>query len=145
MLFNYYEANGCNCDLLTWHKKNPCPACANRYISDTEYCVYARSKGVRLFGRSNTKHKYWITNTNKADKRKYQHPTIKPLHIIENLVFNSSKEGEVILDPYMGTGTTGVACRNLNREFIGIEINEQWFNIAQQRLNEPKQMEINYD
>ena len=62
--------------------------------------------------------------------------------IIRNFIINSSNKGDVILDPFMGSGTTCVAAKELEREFIGIEIDEQWFNIAHQRLNEPKQMEI---
>lgn len=64
------------------------------------------------------------------DKKKWKHPTIKPLNIIENLIINSSQEGEVVLDCFMGSGTTGVACKNLNRKFIGMELNEEYYNIA---------------
>ncbi len=64
------------------------------------------------------------------------HPTIKPLSIITNLVENSSKENEVILDCFMGSGTTGVAVLNVgeNRKFIGIEISEKYFDIARVRI-----------
>ena len=50
------------------------------------------------------------------------------------LVENSSKEGEVVLDPFMGIGTTGIACKKLNRDFIGFEIDEYYFNIAKERI-----------
>ena len=52
------------------------------------------------------------------------------------IIRNSSKEGETVLDPFMGSGTTGVACGKLNRKFIGIEIAEDYFNMAKERINE---------
>lgn len=72
------------------------------------------------------------------DKKLYKHPTIKPLNIIENLVINSSNENDVVLDCFMGSGTTGVACKKLNRKFIGIEIDEKYFEIAKNRIEEVK-------
>ena len=72
---------------------------------------------------------------NLKDKNLYEHPTIKPLNIIENLIENSSKEGEVILDPFMGSGTTGVAARLHNRNFIGFELDKHFFEIAKSRIN----------
>lgn len=71
------------------------------------------------------------------DKRNgTQHPTQKPIKLIEYLVKTYTNENETILDNTMGSGTTGVACKNLNRNFIGIELDENYFNIAQKRINE---------
>ena len=72
---------------------------------------------------------------NVLDKKKYNHPTVKPLDIIENFVLNSSKEEDVVLDCYMGSGTTGVAALKNNRKFIGIEVNDSYFNTATNRIN----------
>lgn len=124
-----------NMDLLTWHKTNPVPTCSNKYLSDTEYILFFREKGVKIYGTYATKKKYYVTPTNKEDKKLYKHPTIKPLEIIENLIINSSQENDTILDCFMGSGTTGVACKKLNRNFIGIELDEKYFNIAKERIN----------
>lgn len=62
------------------------------------------------------------------------HPTQKPLALLEELVKTFSNEGEIILDNTMGSGTTGVACKNLNRNFIGIELDKEYFNIAKNRI-----------
>lgn len=63
-----------------------------------------------------------------------KHCTVKPISVMSWLVRLVSKEGDVILDPFMGSGTTGVACKMLGREFIGIELNEEYFNIATARI-----------
>jgi len=63
------------------------------------------------------------------------HPTVKPVALMEYLVKLVSREGQVVLDPFMGSGTTGMACKKLNRDFIGIEIDEEYFKIAQARID----------
>jgi len=65
-----------------------------------------------------------------------QHPTQKPVALCEYLIKTYTNENETVLDFTMGSGTTGVACKNLNRNFIGIELDETYFNIAKQRINE---------
>lgn len=131
---NYFESKNCFIDVLVWCKTNPVPTCNNKYLSDVEYCILAKEPGCKIYGTYETKHKYYITPTNKEDKKLYKHPTIKPLQIIKNLIINSSKENDVILDCFMGSGTTGVACKQLNRKFIGVEINKEYFNIAKERI-----------
>ena len=61
------------------------------------------------------------------------HPTVKPVHLMSWLVRLVSKEGDTVLDPFMGSGTTGVACRRLNRNFVGIELDPEYFRIAEVR------------
>lgn len=65
----------------------------------------------------------------------WKHPTIKPLNITEKIIRNSSKENNTVLDPFMGSGTTGVACINTNRDFIGIELDKKYYKIAEERIN----------
>lgn len=134
-ILQHYEEKDCNIDILTWHKDNVLPTANNTYLNDTEYCVFAREKGVKVFGEIKTKCKYYVTHTNTADKRKYKHPTIKPLKIIKNLIINSSNEEDIVLDCFSGSGTTCVAAKELNRKFIGIEINPEYHKISLDRLN----------
>lgn len=129
---NYFKKY--NAELLTWHKTNPVPTCNNKYLSDTEYLFHFREKGVPIHGSYHTKRKYYVTPTNKKDKELYNHPTVKPLQIIHNLIINSSKENDVVLDPFMGSGTVGVACIGTNRRFIGIEIDDNYFETAKNRI-----------
>lgn len=64
------------------------------------------------------------------------HPTQKPVALMEWIVKTYTNEGDVVIDFTMGSGTTGVACKNLNRDFIGVEINEEYFKIAKERIGE---------
>ena len=134
-IISYFENIHCNIDILTWHKTNPIPTINNTYANDTEYCIFARESGVKIYGNYNTKRKYYVTSANVEDKKKYIHPTIKPLEIIRNLVINSSKENDIILDCFCGSGTVCVACQETNRRYIGMEINKKYYEIAKDRLN----------
>ena len=62
------------------------------------------------------------------------HPTVKPIRLLSYLITLGSREKDLVLDPFMGSGTTGIACKLLNREFIGCEINKEYFGIAQKRI-----------
>jgi len=72
----------------------------------------------------------------KQSDGKYVHPTQKPVALFEYLIKTYTKENETVLDNCMGSGTTGVACVNLNRNFIGIEKDDKYFEIAEKRINE---------
>ena len=134
-IIDYFDDKGCNIDLLTWHKTNPIPTCNNTYLSDTEYCVMARESGCRIYGTVETKHKYYISQCNVSDKELYEHPTIKPLEFVKNHILNSTKENDVVLDCFIGSGTTAVACKELGRNYIGFELNPKYWQIAVDRLN----------
>lgn len=69
--------------------------------------------------------------TDKATK----HPTQKPVILMEYLIKTYTNEGDTVLDNCMGSGSTGVACINLNRKFIGMELKQEYFDIANERIN----------
>lgn len=125
----------CRYTIITWHKTNAPPTCNNHYMLDTEYCLYFCERGVKLRGTSATKRTYYVTPLNISDKQKFGHPTIKPLEIIQNFVLNSSVEEGIILDPFAGSGTTGVAAKNNDRQYILFEKDETRFKQAENRLN----------
>ena len=134
-LMKHYENLDCNVDLLVWVKSNPIPTANNKYLSDLEYCVFAREKGTPLFGSYETKSKAWLSPANTDDKSLYEHPTIKPLERIKQYIINSSSENDLIFDPFIGSGTTAVAAKELNRHYLGFEIDEKYFKIACDRVN----------
>ncbi len=138
-LLDYFvREKKCNWNIITWHKTNPIPACGNKYLTDTEYVLFFREKGVKIYGDYQTKFTYYLTPLNQKDKIKYNHPTIKPLNIIQNFIINSSKEGEIVLDPFMGSGTTAIACINTNRNYIGFEIDKGYYDIILERIKNHK-------
>ena len=101
------------------------------YVGDGSQ-VYGTHKRV-----SNVYTHYYPTNIQEfsnADQTKAYHPTQKPVPLFEYLIKTYTNEGELVLDNCMGSGTTGVACKNLNRKFIGIELDENYFNLAKERI-----------
>jgi len=79
----------------------------------------------------------WTTNITQSSEEQF-HPTQKPVSIVQRMVEASTKEGDVVFDPFMGSGTTGVAALGLSRKFIGIELDEKYFKIAEKRIMETK-------
>jgi site-specific DNA-methyltransferase (adenine-specific) len=132
----FVREKNCNYNILSWHKTNPVPACGNKYLTDTEFILFFREKGVKIFGSYETKKTWYATPLNQTDKKRYGHPTPKPVDILTNFIANSSQIGETVLDPFMGSGSTGVACVNTGRNFIGIELDPQYFATAKQRIEE---------
>lgn len=115
-------------NLLVWDKGN---AVVNRYYMNAFELVLMLRKGpAKNINEMGTSNLLRIPNIigNK------EHPTEKPIQLMEILINNSSKEGDIVIDPFMGVGATGIACKNLNRNFIGIEIDKKYFDIAKQRI-----------
>lgn len=137
-LLGFAIKNDLKYDILLWEKENPIPCCNNKYLNDKEYCIYIHKGAVPKFRDISYARTIFHAPLNTKDKSLYNHPTIKPLWMIETLILNSSLEGETILDPFMGTGTTGVAAIKNNRNFIGFELDKTYFNTAQQRINDFK-------
>ena len=77
---------------------------------------------------------FLVSKPNKAQKKENKHPTVKPLELIDHLVKLFSKEGSLVLDPFLGSGTTALSCKNNNRRYLGYEINKEYFEICKSRL-----------
>ena len=77
--------------------------------------------------------------TNFVNTKVTKHPTEKPVALFSWILNRFTKEGDTILDPFMGSGTTGVACVQTGRNFIGIEINKDYYDIAEKRITEAQQ------
>ncbi len=122
--------NGLSTRLCIWEKTNPSPMNGQHiWLSSIECCVFGKKRGATF--NEHCKGSVWRYSV----PRGKLHPTMKPLPLMEYLIETSSKEGDLVLDPCMGSGTTGVACINTNRRFIGIELNEEYYNKAVERLN----------
>jgi site-specific DNA-methyltransferase (adenine-specific) len=128
-------------DMLRWEKLNPMPRNRDRrYITDFEVAVWVTNKNAKwIFNRQDKNYqrcKFVGALTSKSEKTNAGHPTQKPIWLMENILQIHTNENNLILDPFMGSGTTGVACKNLNRDFIGIELDKKYFKIAEDRINE---------
>ena len=119
---------------IRWIKDNVPPTCNNKYLNDSEYCLFFREKGVKLYGDCNTKKTYYISHTNVIDKKKYNHPTPKPEDLIKRFIINSSVEGDLVLDTFSGSGTTAVVCKKLQRRCVAFENNKKYFLSSVERL-----------
>ncbi len=128
----------CKLEVVIWGKTNPIPLFSNKYMNDKEYCLYFRKDGYCKPKSYEDAKSIYISKANVEDKKKYQHPTIKPLELIRRLIRNSSKENDLVLDCFLGSGTTAVACVLENRKYIGFEINKKYFDIANKRILETK-------
>ena len=78
---------------------------------------------------------FYVSGTS-FEGKELGHPNAKPLEFVKRMVSNSSEKGGLVFDPFMGSGTTGVACKEIGRDFIGCEINPDYFKIANERINE---------
>lgn len=136
MYIDYFvNRQNCSFDIIIWNKTNATPLFCNKYLTDKEYCLYFRKGGYcnpQTYEDAKTVYSQPI---NIKDKDKFEHPTIKPINIIQTIIKNSSKPNDIILDCFAGSGTTLVACKELERHYLGFEINRNWCEVARNRLN----------
>ena len=115
-------------NIIIWNKGNSTP---NRYyLNAYEMILMLRKGGAKNINNMGTKNIINIKNI----RGKKTHPTEKPIELNKIFIENSSYENEIILDPFMGTGSCGIACKELNRNFIGIELDDKYFEIAKERI-----------
>lgn len=129
----YYKTVG------VWHKTNPMPRNMNlHFINSTECWLYFINEAATGTFNNNGKivHDYIETSVTPAsEKRHGKHPTQKPLKLINHFIKMLSNEGDIIIDPFMGSGSTAVGCELLCRKFIGIDLEKRYFDIAKKRVN----------
>lgn len=133
------EGAGMECkDKIIWEKTNPMPRNRDRrYISNCEMgSWYVMKKAKWTFNRQDEKYQKMIFRypSESGGGFKRFHPTQKNLDLIKEIILIHTNEKDTIFDPYMGSGTVGVACKKLNRNFYGVELKEKYFNIARERI-----------
>ena len=130
-------------DMIRWEKTNPMPRNRDRrYITDYECAVWVVKKGAKwTFNRQFESYQRpkFVHNV-VGGKEKTIHTTQKPLKLMEELLEIHTNESDVVLDAFVGSGTTAIACMNTNRNFIGFELDETYFNLANERIL--KHMEV---
>ena len=142
------ELERCNMvvkDVIKWIKTNPMPRNTNRrYVQDTEFAVWAvNSKAKWVFNKKNNTPylRAQFETPTVSGKERTSHPTQKSLRLMEEIISIHTNPDDIIIDPFMGSGTTGVACVQTGRNFIGIEIDPTYFAIAERRIKEAQLQE----
>lgn len=117
------------CNLLVWIKNNATPD--KFYMKRTEFILMLRKGRGHYINDIGTSNVFTYPNVlgNKL------HPTEKPVELMRDLIINSTNEGDIVLDPFMGSGSTCLACKQTGREYVGIEIEQKYYDIAVKRLN----------
>jgi len=127
-------------DTIVWRKTNPMPRNRDRrYITNIEMMqLYVKPGGKWVFNRQSLTYESSVIDcaVESGGAFKRYHPTQKPLKLLEHLIKVSSNKGDCILDPFMGGGSTGVACANTGRKFIGCEIDISYYETAKNRILE---------
>jgi site-specific DNA-methyltransferase (adenine-specific) len=121
-----------NFDLHVWHKTNAIPFTNNTWKNDIEYIVLGWSVKKHQKVNQHLKNKTYISSICTDDF----HPTAKPIQLMAKYVQVLTQQNEVVLDPFMGSGTTGVAAIQMGRKFIGIEREPKYFDIACKRIEQ---------
>ena len=101
------------------------------WLSSIENCVFARKKGAYFNIKERCKSAVWREPTEKYK----DHPTPKPIKLMERLIQASSRPEDIVLDPCMGSGSIGIAAKRCRRKFVGIEMDTDYYNITQERIN----------
>ncbi len=121
-----------------WHKTNPVPKFRKAgFLNSCEMIVCMWNKGHTWnFGKQSEMHNFFESSICMGPERLHypKHPTQKPIKLLKHLIKIASNEGDIVLDPFMGVGSTGIAAVNSGRKFIGIEIEKEYFDAAEKRL-----------
>lgn len=125
-------------DVLVWKKSNPMPRNINRrYVQDMEFAIWGVKKNAKwTFNKPSDKpylRSVFETST-VSGKERTNHPTQKSLELMRQIIKIHTNPGDVILDPFMGSGTTGLAALQEGRKFIGIEMDPEYFDLSVERI-----------
>tara|TARA_B100000963_G_C22633793_1_gene676419 strand:- start:2298 stop:3065 length:768 start_codon:yes stop_codon:yes gene_type:complete len=134
---------------IVWYKRNAFPNITGRmFCESTEHIIWATNNNIKKAknwtfnyntmkdrnGGKQMRNLFDIPNTKTSEKKYGKHPTQKPIELIENLVVALTNKNDLILDPFLGSGTTAVVAKQNKRNFIGIEIEEEYIKISKERL-----------
>ena len=129
---------------IIWYKRNAPPLLSKTRLAPSTELIWLASKTkkyyfdyetAKILNGGKQMRNLWEIN---AQRHKTKHPTEKPENLLERIILLGSKTGDTVFDPFMGSGTTGLVAKRLKRNFIGFEISPEYFEIAQNRINEEK-------
>ena len=118
---------------LVWHKYNSAPFANGVWRSDIEFCIHIREKGAYFVGDASLKQKVTKLPNNPSE---FGHPTEKPIALINKYLKIGATKGHKVFDPFMGSGTTAVACKSLGIDYVGCELDKDYYEIINKRLTQ---------
>lgn len=130
-IMKWGEDKGFYTTCLVWHKNNSAPFANGVWRGDIEFCIHIREKGAYFEGGANEKQK---VTTLPANPSEFGHPTEKPIRLVDKYLRIGATQGHKVFDPFMGSGTTAVACKSLGIDFVGCELEPDYVAIANKRL-----------
>jgi DNA modification methylase len=136
-IMSYWETKGYSTTCLIWQKPNPIPFGNGKYLSDVEFIIYVRGKGA-TYNNLGMKEQSKVFNYSSPSSKKRIHPTEKPVELLERLIRIHSNPNDVVLDTFGGSGSTGEAALNNQRDVIIIEKDETYFELIKNRLDKYK-------
>jgi site-specific DNA-methyltransferase (adenine-specific) len=142
---------------ITWYKTNASPNLSCRFFThSTETVLWAKKnkKAKHTFNYHVMKEMndgkqmrdvWQIPTTKKSEKEFGKHPTQKPVELLKRIILSSTNEGDIILDPFNGSGTTGIVASMLNRKYIGIDLEDEYLDLTIKRYESLKQKQLSLD
>ena len=132
----FVDQKKCRVNYLVWCKTDPTPMTNDVWLPDVEYCLCFKEKTAPRYNNGyELKSKWYLSKKNRNDKQLFKHPTIKPLELVKRHILHSTQSNDIVLDCFCGSGTTCVACKETGRRYIGMEIDKEYWKIANDRLN----------
>jgi DNA modification methylase len=119
-------------EIIIWEKSNPMPAAGNAITNAVEYFIVLGKESLK----SNTTYTKNIITSSVNSKMPKIHKAVMKQEIADYFIETFTKEKDIILDPFMGIGTTGISCVSMNRDFIGIELIKEYYDISGHRIQE---------
>lgn len=131
---------GCGClvkEMIQWQKTNPMPRNRDRlYVTACEFAIWATKGKGWTFNRQRETYENTIFKYPIVSAKQRIHTTQKPIELIRDLILIHSNPNDIVLDPFMGSGTTAVAAIETGRRFVGFEIDDNYYSAACQRITE---------
>lgn len=135
-IMGWFEYRKLTATLLVWAKTNPSPLCNGKHVSDLEFIIYVHGKGSTFNNNVPFEYKKKLYQSPVVSKKDRIHTAQKPVELIKQYIELASNSGDTILDCFMGSGSTALACLETDRNFIGIEIDQNYYNSAISRIND---------
>ena len=119
-------------NIIIWEKTNPMPASGNNITNAVEYFIVLGNNSLK----SNTTYTKNHISTSVNPQMDKIHKAVMKQEVSDWFIEKFTNENDLVLDPFMGLGTTGISCKKMNRDFIGIELDKNYYDIAEKRINE---------